>query len=167
MELHPYAQAWAARDLDGLLSLLSKDVAFHSPFVSEPGFEGRDATQVIFAIAFDVLKGDRYTHDFGDERSRVLVADSRVLDKPIKTSTVLEFDADGSIREIWMMVRPLTGLTALAEAVGRAIQERDPQVHELAAPLAGLASVIDRAAARLVGELNRARTEIHARPLVP
>lgn len=147
MELHPYAQAWAARDLDRLLSLLSDDVVFHSLFVSEPGFEGRDSAAVILAIAFDAPKDDQYTHDFGDERSRVLVANSRVFDKPLKTTTLLEFDAEGRIREIWMMIRPLTGLIALAEAVGQAIEDRDPRVHELSKPLAGLAAVIDRTAA--------------------
>ena len=158
MDLHPYAQAWAARDLDRLLSLLSDDVIFHSPFVSEPGFEGRDSTAVIFAIALDAFKDDQYTHDFGDERSRMLVANSRVLDTSIKTTTVLEFDVEGRIREIWMMVRPLIGLTALAQAVGQAIEGRDPALHELSKPLVGLAAVIDRTAARLVGDLNRSTT---------
>lgn len=158
MELHPYAQAWAARDLDRLLSLLSDDVVFHSPFVSAPGFEGRDSVAVIFGIALDALKDVEYTHDFAEGRSRVLVADSRIFDTPIKITTVLEFDAEERVREIWMLVRPLTGLSALAEAVGQAIADRDPSVHELAKPLAGLAAVIDRAAARLVGDLNRATT---------
>ena len=158
MELHPYGQAWAARDLDRLLSLLSDDVVFHSPFVSEPGFEGRDSVAVILAIALEAFKDDQYTHDFGDQHSRVLVANSRVFDTPLKTTTVLEFDPEGKIREIWMMVRPLTGLVALAEAVGKAIEDLEPALYELSKPLVGAAAVIDRTAARLVGDLNRSMT---------
>ena len=154
MDLHPFGQAWRARDLDRVLSMLSDDVIFHSPFVSEPAFEGRDAVAVIFAIAFQALEGDRYTHDFGDVRSRILVADSRVAGEPVKSTTVLELDAEGKVNEIWMMIRPVTGLALLAQAVGEAIHEREPAVLELSTSLVGLAEVIDRTAAGLVGVLN-------------
>ena len=155
VNLHPFAKAWEARDLDRLLALLSDDVVFHSPFVGEPGFEGRDPTAVIFTIALTSLEDVRFTHGFGDDRSHVLVATAAVSEKPIKSTTLLEFDDEGKIREIWMMIRPLTGLAALAEAVGRAIESRDPSVYELAKPLVGLAADIDRTAGRLVDDLNR------------
>ena len=160
-ELHPYGQAWAARDLDRLLSLFSDDVVFHSPWVSGPGFVGRDSVAAILAIALDVFKDVEFTHDLGDERSHVLVANSRVLDEPINATKVLEFDAEGKIREVWMMVRPLTGLAAVAEAIGQAIVGRDPIVHELSKPLAGLAAVMNRIAARLVDDLNLSTSQIH------
>jgi hypothetical protein len=41
VEPHPYGQAFAARDLDRLVSLLADDVSFHSGVTSELGFEGR------------------------------------------------------------------------------------------------------------------------------
>src|SRR5207244_5351116 len=139
MEPHPYRQAFAARDLDRLVSLLADDAIFHSPFISEPGFEGRDSVAALLAtVALDVFKDNQYTHDLGDERSHVLVANTRVHGKPIKTTTLLEFDAEGKIREIWMMARPLTGLIALAEAAGRLSASAVPALSE---PLAGLAAV--------------------------
>lgn len=161
MELHPYGQAWAASDLDRLLSLLADDVIYHSPLLIEPAFEGRDSVAAIFAIALDIFEDDQYTHDLGDERSHLLVADSRVLDKPIKTTTLLEFDAEGKIREIWMMARPLTAITALAEGIGKRAAEllRDPAMHEQSKPLAGVAATFERTAARVVGDLNRSTTE--------
>lgn len=158
MQLHPYAKALEARDLDGMLSLLAEDVIVHSPWVSGPGFEGRESVATIFAIVFDALKDDDYTHDVGNERFHVLVANYRVLDNPLTMTTLLEFDAERKIREVWMMARPLVGLTALAEAIGQAIEGQDPQVHELAKPLSGLAVAIDRVAARLIGDLNRSTT---------
>jgi hypothetical protein len=160
MEPHPYQEAFAARDLDRLLSLLADDVIFHSPVINEP-FEGRDAAAAILAIAVDVLEETQYTHDLGDGRSHVLVADARALDEPIKTTTLLEFDADGKIREIWIMARPLTGVVALAEAVGRRAESQAPVLSK---PLDDLAAVtdrvaaFDRAAARVVGDLNRSAT---------
>lgn len=154
MVSHPFAQAWIARDLDSVLSLLTDDVIFHSPLISEPAFEGRDAVALIFAIALDAFKDPDYTHDFGDASSHVLIADTRVLDRPLKTTWVLEFDTEQRIRELWLMVRPLTGLAALAEAIGQAIEDLVPEVYEHSRPLTDAAATFERIAARVVGELN-------------
>lgn len=162
MEPHPYRQAFAARDLDGLMSLLADDVILHSGLITGPGFEGHDAVAVMLTIILDVMKDDQYTHDLGDERSHLLVADSRVLDEPIKMTTLLEFNPEGKIHEIWLMTRPLRGTTRLLEAIARSIDGQVPDgsaLHELAKPVAELAVVIDRAAARLIDDLNRSTTE--------
>lgn len=154
MTPHPFRQAFAARDLDRLVSLLANDVTFHSPVMSEP-FKGRDSAATILALALQVFEEPEYTHDLGDQRSHVLVADARVLGKPVKTTTLLDFDADGKIGQIWLMSRPLTGSVAIVEAVTGAVKDRDPSLHELSKPFAALAAIIDRAAAALIDELNR------------
>ncbi len=158
MELHPYAQAWIAGDLDRVLSLLTDDVIFHSPLINEPSFEGRNSVALIFAIALDAFKEPQFTHHFGDARSHVLVADTRVLDRPLKTTWLLESDAKARIREVWLMVRPLTGLTALAQAIGRAIENRVAEVYEDSRPLASAAATFESTAARVVEELNPTMT---------
>src|SRR2546423_6445938 len=152
MEPHPYRQAFAARDLDRLASLLADDVSFHSGVTSELGFEGRDSVAAFLRFILDVFEDNEFTHDLGDERSHVLVADARVLGKPIKITWLLEFDAEGKIREIWAMVRPLTGLVAVVEAGGL----RFEALSEHSQQLADLAAATDRAAARLVEDVNRA-----------
>jgi hypothetical protein len=124
MEPHPYRQAFAARDLDGLVALLADDVVFHSPVITDPGFEGRDSVAALHAIVLDAITDVEYTHEFGDEGAHILVANGRVLGKPIKATTLLEFNADGKIREIWAMVRPLTGVVAIAEAIGSQLAKR-------------------------------------------
>jgi hypothetical protein len=62
------------------------------------------------------------------------------------------------------MARPLTGLIALTRAVGRAAERAGggSAVRELSEPLAGLAADLERAAARVVGDLNRstAKSEV-------
>lgn len=154
MELHPYAQAWVAGDLDGVLSLLTDDVIFHSPLINEPAFEGRDSVALVFAIALEAFEEPQFTHGLGNENSHVLVADTRVLDRPLKIAWVLGFDAMAKIREIWLMVRPLTGLTSLARAIGHAIEDSVPEVLAHARPLTSAAETFERTAARVVGELN-------------
>lgn len=160
MEPHPYRQAFADRDLDALVALLADDVVFHSPVISDPGFEGRDSVAGLLAIVLDAITDVEFTHEFGDERAHVLVANGRVLGKPIKATTLLEFNADGRIREIWEMVRPLTGVVAIAEAIGSQLAERQKPgrgraVRALSKPLAGLAAVTDGRGSRLIAALNR------------
>lgn len=158
MGSHPFRQAFEAHDLDRLLSLLADDVIYHSPIVAEPGFEGRDSAAAILAIALDLFHETAYTHELGDEHSHVLVGDAQVLGKPVKTTWLLELDADGRIRELWLMVRPLAGLVAVTLAVGQAAElaEQGPALRELSEPLVDLAADLERAAAGMVGEINRA-----------
>lgn len=160
MGAHPYRQAFEARDLDRLTELLADDVVFHSPVISDPGFEGRDSVTAVLAIALDAVKDVEYTHDLGDDGAHVLVSNARVLGTPTKVTTLLEFDADGKIREIWVMARPLRAVVAIGEAVGTQLAERQSPrrgsaVRVLSKPLAGLAAVGDAAGGRLIGALNR------------
>lgn len=78
----------------------------------------RGSVAAILTIALDVFKEIQFTRDLGDERSHVFVGDARVLGKPVKTTWLLEFDAEGKIRDIWLMARPLTGFIALTRAGG-------------------------------------------------
>ena len=160
MEHHPFGQALAGRDHDGLVPLLADDVVFHSPVITDPGFEGRDAVAALLAMVLDSIFIDEYTHELGDEHTRILVGDGRVLDKPIKVTTMLELNGGGKIREIWVMVRPLTGVVAIAEAIGSRLADRQgpgrgPAVRVLSMPLAGLAVVTDRIGSGLIAALNR------------
>ena len=160
MASHPYREAFAARQPDRLLSLCADDVILHSPLLSEPGFEGRDVVAIMLPIVLEVFKDTQYTHEFGDARSHVLVADSRVLDERIKFATLLELNTDGKISDIWLMARPLKAMASLLEAVGQVLDGsgRDgvSVVSDLAKPLAALAAATDRVSARLVDGLNSA-----------
>jgi SnoaL-like domain len=160
MEPHPYRQAFADRDLDRLVALLADDVVFHSPVITDPGFEGRDSVAALYAMVFDAFADVEYTYELGDEGAHVLVNNARVLGKPITVTTLLEFNPDGKIREIWVMVRPLAGVVAIAEAIGSRLAERrgpgrTPAVRALARTLAALAVVTDQTGSRLIAALNR------------
>lgn len=160
METHPYQQAVAERDLDRLVALLADHVVFHSPVISDPGFEGLDSVAALYAMIFDAFTDINFTHQLGDERTHILVGNARVLGRPIKATTVLEFNADGKIREIWAMVRPLSGVVAVAEAIGSRLAKRRGRglvlpVRALAKILAGQARVTDKVGSRLIAALNR------------
>ena len=159
-EPHPYREAFADGDLDRMATLLADDVVFHSPVIADPGFEGREAVLELLAIAFQEVTTEEYLYDFGDERAHAFVANVRVLGKPGKVTNLLELDADGKIREIWVMARPLTLVVAIAEAIGSRLAQRGgagrgPAVRALSKPMAGLAATANALGGRMIGELNR------------
>jgi SnoaL-like domain len=160
MESHPYRRAFEDRDLDRVVALLADDVVFHSPVISDPGFEGLGSVAALYAMDFDSFSDVEFTHEFGNEGARVLVATASVLSRPISATTLLEFNADGEIREIWVMVRPLTGVVAIAEAIGSQLaKHRAPgggvALRVLLKPLVGLAALANGIGSRLIAALNR------------
>jgi SnoaL-like domain len=160
MESHPYRQAFAERDLERLVALLADDVVFHSPVVGAPGFEGRDSIAALYSMVFNAISDVEYTHEIGDEGAHILVNNARMLGKPLKATTLLEFNAAGEIREIWVMVRPLSGVVAIADAIAPRLFKRQGRglllaVRVLLKILAGMAAVTDRVGSRLIAALNR------------
>lgn len=160
MESHLYRQAFADRDLNRLVALLADDVVFHSPVISDPGFEGRDSVAALYAMVFDSFSDVEFTHEFGDEGAHVLVANARVLGRQIKATTLLEFNADGEIQKIWVLARPLNGGVAIADAIGSRLARRRGRGHVVAVRallkiLAAQAALTDKVGARLIIALNR------------
>ena len=160
MESHAYRRAFADRDVDRLVGLLADDVVFHSPVIRDPGFEGRGSAAALYAMVFDSFSDVEFTHELGDAGAHVLVAQARVLGRPIKATTLLEFNAAGEIREIWVMVRPLSGVVAIADAIGSRLAKRQGRglvfaVRVLLKILAGQAAVTDGVGSRLIAALNR------------
>ena len=160
MPAHPYREAFERRDLDALVAQLADSVVFHSPVIGDQAFEGRAAVTELLRIALDSLTDVKFTHDQATGGAHILVSDARVLGKPVKVTNLLELDADGRIREIWIMARPLTGLAAIAEAIGSGLMARSnpprvPVIRALSRPLGALAFVTDRIGARMIAQLNR------------
>ena len=159
-ERHPYRQAFEARDVERVAAQLADDVVFHSPVIGTEAFAGKAAVTELIAVVLDALEDVVFTHDQAVEGGHILLSNASVLGKPVKTSTLLELDDAGRIREIWVMARPLTGLAAIAEAMGSGLVERrNPgrggAIRVLSKPLAGMAVLTDRIGARLITDLNR------------
>jgi hypothetical protein len=116
--LHPFGIAMNAGDVDAAVDLLSDDVVFRSPIVFKP-YRGPDAVRVLLAAVSRVFEDFRYVREIGapDARDHVLVFQARIGDKQIEGSDFLHFDENGSIDELMVMVRPLSGALALAEAM--------------------------------------------------
>jgi limonene-1,2-epoxide hydrolase len=116
--VHPFRSAIEARDLDAAVALLREDVVFHSPVVFKP-YHGREAMRRILEAVLAVFEDFRYVREIGadDARDHALVFEARVGDKQIEGCDFIQLDEDGPIRVFTVMVRPMSGMVVLAEAM--------------------------------------------------
>jgi limonene-1,2-epoxide hydrolase len=115
---HPFRAAIEARDLDAAVALLREDVVFRSPAVFKP-YHGRDAMRRILEAVMAVFEDFHYVREIGadDARDHALVFEARVGDKQIEGCDFIQLDEDGAISAFTVMVRPMSGMLALAEAM--------------------------------------------------
>ncbi len=116
--MHSFRSAIEARDVDAAVALLADDVVFRSPIVFE-SYRGRAAVAVILAAVSQVFEDFRYVREIAapDAHDQVLVFEARIGTRLIEGSDFLRFDENGAIDELVVMVRPLSGALALAEAM--------------------------------------------------
>lgn len=116
--MHSFGAALEARDVDAAAGLLSDDVVFRSPVVFTQ-YRGRAAVAPILQAVVQVFEDFRYVRDIvsQDAADRALVFKARIGDQQIEGCDFLHLDDQGSIDELVVMVRPLTAVLALAQAV--------------------------------------------------
>jgi ketosteroid isomerase-like protein len=90
-----FRAAVEAHNHDAMVEALASDVVFHSPVTFKP-FEGREAVAVLLGVVMRTFEDFRYTD---------------------------EIDADGKIADFTVMVRPVSATMALAEAVGKGLEQ--------------------------------------------
>lgn len=115
---HPFRRAIEARDLEAAVALLREDVVFRSPVVFKP-YHGREALRLILQAVLAVFEDFHYVREIGadDARDHALMFEARVGDKHIEGCDFIRLDQDGAISEFTVMVRPMSGMLALAEAM--------------------------------------------------
>ena len=108
-------------DLDAAVALLADDVTFRSPAVFKP-YEGRQTVETILRTVFTVFEDFRYTDELAGEGVHGLIFEARVGDKSVQGLDLLRPTPDGDrIAEVTVMIRPASGLMALAEKMGPAL----------------------------------------------
>ncbi|MGV9801128.1 nuclear transport factor 2 family protein [Mycobacterium sp. NPDC003449] len=117
--MHPFRQAVEARDEAAIVALLADDVVFTSPVAFKP-YPGKAITAAILRGVLRVFEDFRYVREIADANGRdhALVFEATVAGKTITGCDFLHTDDDGLIDDFMVMVRPLSGAQALAEAMG-------------------------------------------------
>ncbi|MGS2648527.1 nuclear transport factor 2 family protein [Streptosporangium sp. LJ11] len=122
-----FRAAVESRDLAALGALLTDDVRVYSPVKFTP-FEGRAMVLGLLGVLLRTFEDDfRYIGHFdgtaqtstdGTEApSAVLLFRATVRGKQIHGMDLLQFDRDGLIKELTVMVRPQSAVQVLGEAV--------------------------------------------------
>lgn len=112
-----FRAAVEAQDHEGMVAALAPDAVLNSPVSFKP-FEGREAVSRLFAILLETFEDFRYTDEFEAEGSAALVFAARVGERQLQGLDLFRFDEAGQIAELTVMIRPLSAVIALAEAVG-------------------------------------------------
>jgi len=118
MKSDAFRRAAESKDFSKLEELFSPDVVFRSPAVFKP-YEGLDALRVLLGAVAETFEDFRYLDQVETGDTAVLVFEARVGDRQLNGVDVLRFGADGLIAEMMVMVRPLSGLNALVDEMGR------------------------------------------------
>jgi limonene-1,2-epoxide hydrolase len=110
--------ALEARDLDAATAELAPDVVFRSPIVHKR-YQGPEAVRALLEGVLAIFEDFRYERVIGapDAADHALVFATRVGDRDIEGCDFLHEDAAGQIDEFVVMVRPLSGALALADAM--------------------------------------------------
>ena len=117
MPAHAFRAAVEAGDIDAAVALLADDVVFRSPAVFAP-YVGRPTVERLLRTVFVVLEDFRYTDALAGDEVHALIFEARVGDRMLQGMDLIRADADGRIAEFTVMVRPASGLAALAAAMG-------------------------------------------------
>lgn len=117
--MHAFRRAVEARDETAIEALLADDVVFVSPVAFKP-YVGKPITAAILRGVMRVFEDFRYIREIADANGRdhALVFEATVAGKTVTGCDFLHLNDAGLIDDFMVMVRPLSGATALAEAMG-------------------------------------------------
>ena len=110
---HPFGVAVEAGDDEAALATLSPDVVFRSPAVHQ-AYEGRDTVAALLHIVGQTFENFRYTNEWRDGRTTILFFEANVGDRDLQGIDILEENEAGEIEKFTVMIRPLSGLQAVA-----------------------------------------------------
>ncbi len=115
---HRFRIAAESRDINALLATLAPDVVLHSP-VSFAPYIGKASVSTLLRLVSEAFDGWRcVTETHGADGVLGFVFRTRVGERELEGLDLLRLDSDGLIADLTVMIRPLSGLIALAQAIG-------------------------------------------------
>ncbi|HJR89140.1 MAG TPA: nuclear transport factor 2 family protein [Aeromicrobium sp.] len=103
-------------NFDAVERLLADDVVFTSPVAFKP-YPGRSLTAAILRGVGRVFTDFHYVREINDEPHSALIFEAKVGDVSVNGCDFITVNGEGLISELTVMVRPLKGAHALADAM--------------------------------------------------
>ena len=118
--LQCWHQMIASNDLHALPELLHEQAVFRSPMAHTP-YPGAPVVSLILNTVLKVFEGFTYHRELVSEDGLnvVLEFSAQVAGRELKGIDLIRFDVDGKIVDFEVMVRPMSGLQALGDAMAR------------------------------------------------
>jgi hypothetical protein len=132
--MHPFRKAVEEHDVAAIHDLLADDVVFTSPVAFKP-YSGKPITAAILGGVLRVFENFRYVREIHDGDNHALEFETGIVGASGVTINGCDFihvNADGLIDDFKVMVRPLSGATALSEAMGAQFPRIQQEAVELA-----------------------------------
>ena len=109
----------AEKNLSGLPELVNSDAVFRSPMAYKP-YQSAKAVVLILNTVVGIFENFTYHRELAsdDGLNVVLEFSANVGDKQLKGIDMVQFNAEGQIIEFEVMIRPMSGLQALAQEMG-------------------------------------------------
>ena len=106
----------SGKDASLLASIIHEDAVFRSPFAYKP-YEGRGALVFVLSNVIEIFEDFTYHRELisADRQSAFLEFTANIGGKNLKGIDMVRFDGAGLITEFEVMIRPMSGLMALAE----------------------------------------------------
>ncbi|MCO8083097.1 MULTISPECIES: nuclear transport factor 2 family protein [Acinetobacter] len=111
------------RDMSILNELLAEEVVFRSPVAFQP-YPGKQMVFFILTNVIQVFENFTYHREFisEDGNNVVLEFSANVGDKKLKGVDMIQFNEEGQMIDFEVMIRPKSGLEALAVQMGQRMQ---------------------------------------------
>ena len=111
------------RDMSILNELLAEEVVFRSPVAFQP-YPGKQVVFFILTNVIQVFEKFTYHREFisEDGNNVVLEFSANVGDKKLKGVDMIQFNEEGQMIDFEVMIRPKSGLEALAVQMGQRMQ---------------------------------------------
>ncbi len=121
MRSDAFRRAAEAKDFSQVTELFTEDVTFKSPVVFKP-YEGREALGMILGAVVRVFEDFRYVEHVETGDTAVLMFEAKAGERELQGVDILRFADDGLIRELIVMVRPMSGMQALADEMKKMLE---------------------------------------------
>ncbi len=103
--------------MDAGLALFADDATLDSPVAFKP-FAGIEQVSVVLRAVFETFEDFHYTDELeGPDGTHALIFEARVGDKSVQGLDLLRTADSGEIKNLTVMIRPMSGVIALAEAM--------------------------------------------------
>lgn len=124
--LRPFRAAVENKDFAAVAALLAPDVHFRSPAVFKP-YDGREVVGSLLRVVGEILLPQLvYRWQVQDGDREVLCFTTEVGGREVEGVDLLRYDENGQVAELVVMMRPVSGLIAVRDAVAAGLKAAAP-----------------------------------------